>query len=130
MRDLLACLAGVAVVATLAAPDWRARWHSLPGVAQNDLTACKSNMKQVGTALEMYSADFSGRYPLSLAPLTPVYLKTLPSRPAARQDTYSAGFQLNDRQVIYTLVCAGGHHRGVTDADPRYYSAFSVLERP
>ena len=35
------------------------------------LTACKSNLKNFGTALEMYATDHSGRMPPSAALLTP-----------------------------------------------------------
>lgn len=56
------------------------------------LTACKSNLKNIGTGLEMYSTDYGGRYPTSLAQLTPNYLKTLPQCPTAGRDTYSASY--------------------------------------
>jgi len=42
------------------------------------LTATKSNLKNIGTALEMYSTDNMGLYPRELSEVTPDYLKTLP----------------------------------------------------
>ena len=33
------------------------------GRSQGQLTACKSNLKNIATALEMYSTDNSGQYP-------------------------------------------------------------------
>lgn len=61
--------------------------------ARRQETQCKTNMKNIGTAMEMYSTDFAGRYPrpdhpsryvgtASLRELTPNYLKTIPSCPA------------------------------------------------
>lgn len=46
------------------------------------LTACKSYLKNYGTALEMYSTDHEGCYPDELAQLTPEYLRELPLCPA------------------------------------------------
>ncbi len=56
------------------------------------LTACKSNLKNFGTALEMYAYDHAGRYPSSATQLTPNYLKTLPKCPTAGRDTYSSTY--------------------------------------
>ena len=47
------------------------------------LTACKSNLKNLGTALELYSSDWSGRYPHDIHLVTPNYLKTVPTCPAS-----------------------------------------------
>lgn len=41
-------------------------------------TGCKSNLKNLSTALEMYSTDHGGAYPQSLEELTPQYLETVP----------------------------------------------------
>ncbi|MCE1245369.1 MAG: hypothetical protein LWY06_01860 [Firmicutes bacterium] len=46
--------------------------------AKGELTATVSNMKNIGTALEMYSTDYNGKYPEKLAKLAPNYLKTIP----------------------------------------------------
>jgi hypothetical protein len=42
------------------------------------LTFTKSNLKNIGTALEMYSSDHRGLYPRELSAITPDYLKRLP----------------------------------------------------
>lgn len=42
------------------------------------MTVCSSNLKNISTALEMYSTDYQGSLPPSLHQLTPNYLRTLP----------------------------------------------------
>ena len=65
---------------------WAAMLVFLPrnycGRGSGKLTRCTSNLRVIGTALEMYSTDWSGRYPRELAKLTPNYLKTMPTCPA------------------------------------------------
>lgn len=70
---------------------------------------CKSNLKNVGTALEMYESDFKV-YPDRLTLLTPNYLKTIPTCPAASRDTYSASAEMAPEH--YTVMCAGRNHPG------------------
>ncbi len=63
-----------------------------PQHKSGSLTACKSNLKNIGIALEMYSTDWSGSYPKSMTQLTPNYLKTIPKCPKAEGDTYSGSY--------------------------------------
>lgn len=101
--------------------------------AQDRLMACKSNLKGIGTALEMYSTDWSGRYPTDIHLLTPIYLKTIPTGPSADRQTYISGFQSASGPDVYTLYCGGLNHcqAGLIEPNyPRYQSAYSVLERP
>lgn len=46
-------------------------------------TTCKANLRNLGTALEMYSTDIQGRYPQTLAQVAPDYLKALPTCPSS-----------------------------------------------
>jgi len=62
----------------LAALLWYASCALPAPLMLSGLTAMKSNLKNIGTALEMYSSDHKGRYPEKLDYLTPDYLKTLP----------------------------------------------------
>lgn len=89
-------------------------------------TRCKSTVKNIGTALEMYSTDYDGSYPDSLAKLTPAYLKTIPSCAAAGAVTYQAALAEQ-----YTVVCAGHHHRasGLPPNFPQYTSLQGLRER-
>ena len=55
--ELMIVIAIIAILAAILVPNFiRAR-------AQGQLTACKSNLKNIGTALEMYSTDNGGRFP-------------------------------------------------------------------
>jgi len=95
------------------------------------LTACKSNLKNIGTALEMYSTDFEGRYPTSSLLLTPRYLKTIPTCPTVGSVTYV--FTMASKPDAYTVVCAGTNHSGagVREANyPQYTSELGLIERP
>lgn len=84
-------------------------------------TRCKSNLKNLGTAMEMYSTDYDGCYPDSLSQLTPNYLKTIPTCPAAEKVTYRQGFA--SQEDAYTLMCGGHHHAELERNFPQYTSA-------
>ena len=99
------------------------------------LTACKSNLKNIGTALEMYSTDWSGHYPTEMSTLTPNYLKTIPECPEAGKDTYSRSLRTgkdapgNDMQFedYYHFYCEGDYHEE-TPVDYPQYNAFAGLD--
>lgn len=115
----------VAIAAAIAVPNFiRAR-------AQGQVTACKSNLKNIGTACEMYATDHHGRYPTSTADLTPDYLKVIPTCPAAGRDTYSEGFVSHAQPDAYTVVCTGMNHNAVGDGPnfPQYTSTQGLLDR-
>jgi hypothetical protein len=94
--------------------------------------ACKANLKNLATALEMYSSDFAGHYPTSLARLTPNYLQQIPTCPAARRDTYSGGFVSGQAPDRYAVWCAGDNHPGLGLGPnlPAYDSVSGLLDRP
>ena len=70
--EVFVVLGGIAlVVAQLRPKVIRAR-------SRGGLTQCKSNLKNIGTALEMYSTDYEGKYPSGLSSLVPNYLKAIP----------------------------------------------------
>ncbi len=98
---------------------------------QGQLTACQSNLKNGGTALEMYAVDNAGRYPTSLARLTPNYLKVIPNCPAAGADTYSESYQVASGPDAFTLVCRGHHHAsvGLRPDHPVYNSRRGLIQR-
>lgn len=94
--------------------------------AARDLQACQANLKALGTALESYSADTSGRYPAlrgsapegepALRRLVPRYLQTLPVCPAAGEDTYSRTYTEDHGLDGYLFWCSGSHHGDVHPA--------------
>lgn len=102
------------------------RTHGCGGIA----TACKSNLKNIGTALEMYSSDNAGSFPVSLTTLVPNYLRFIPTCPAAGYDTYSDLFETSHTLKDYTLCCAGDYHKrsGLGLDSPAYSSRDGIIE--
>lgn len=104
---------------------------------QGQLTACKSTLKNIGTALEMYATDNDGRFPLQLQKITPNYLKTLPTCPGSGTDTYSSGYvslaPAGDSKTPdqYTVVCSSNNHKdaGASLNYPQYTSSQGLIER-
>jgi hypothetical protein len=95
----------------------------LHGVSSAEaLDGCKRNQKNISTALEMYSTDNSGRFPLRLKHLPPAYLSKIPRCPAAGLDTYSAAFASVSNPDHYTIVCSGVYHdsAGLPANHPQY----------
>lgn len=108
--------------------------------AQGQWTACKSNEKNIATGLEMYASDNAGYYPSELAKLTPSYLKTIPTCPAASKDSYMATYKFTaakrDKQgnIVegkdsYTFCCQGENHKAAeVPADLPAYNSDSGLK--
>lgn len=96
----------------------------MKGRSQGQATACQSNLKNIGTALEMYSTDNKGHYPDSLGKLTPGYLRMLPTCPAAGKDTYTKSYTSATEPDVFTVYCSGHHHRasGIPADHPSYSS--------
>jgi type II secretion system protein G len=117
--ELMIVIAIIAILAAILVPNFlRAR-------AQGQLTACKSNLKNIGTAMEMYSSDNQGRYPSAIANITPSYLKTLPTCAAAGQMTYT--YIKTTVPDCYTAYCAGSYHTPMTTANYPQYDAVQGL---
>jgi len=125
---------GIIIVVILAAilfPNFaRAR-------AQGQYTQCMSNMKNMATALEMYSTDNKGHYATSLAKLTPDYLRIIPTCASAGEDTYISTYQyeIADEKKgthdAYTFYCRGHHHKdvGADENYPQYNSTLGLIPR-
>lgn len=124
--ELMIVIAIIAILAAILVPNFiRAR-------AQGQATACKSNLKNIGTALEMYSTDSSGRFPTSLNSLSPNYLKTIPSCPSTGSITYTgSGFTSASVPDAYTVMCAATAHTGAGYSAnyPQYTSTQGLIER-
>lgn len=93
---------------------------------------CASNLKNIGTALEMYSTDNAGHYPSSLDSLTPNYLKIIPTCASAGSDTYSQGYVFNAAPDTYTISCRGYYHSqvGIPKDFPQYDSIIGLKMKP
>jgi hypothetical protein len=101
------------------------------------LTACKSNLKNIGTAAEMYSTDHDGEYPVSLDELVPKHLDKLPECPAAEKMSYEYSTGLNapyntmDFEQFYFVNCQGENHTElrVGAGYPQYNGVDGLIER-
>ena len=84
-------------------------------------TACSSNLKNIATALQIYSTEFE-RFPVSLDALVPNYIKIIPNCPDAKCDTYTAGYEVDDNGVTFTICCKGHFHSvlGCNEDEPYY----------
>jgi hypothetical protein len=104
---------------------------------QRQLTECKSNLKNLGTAMEMYSTDWSGHYPNRLLKLVPNYLDALPTCPTCEAMTYQMeyGPEASHNEAgfhdYYYLYCEGHNHSraGVPENIPAYDGIVSTHER-
>lgn len=111
-----------------------------PLVAQDSCGSCKSNLKNLGTALEGYAADHQGAYPVELGALAGKYI---PSIPRCRPENPSlfakalfqatTGVRLTEydykRSITpstYTIWCTTGAHRWA--ATPRGFPQYSSTE--
>jgi hypothetical protein len=93
---------------SLSVPFWRQMLFPPRGCGSGT-SACKSNLKNIGTALEMYSSDHGGEYPPSLATLSPEYLKRIPECPLAGQDTYSPSYNLSWAPTLPREISCPSH---------------------
>jgi hypothetical protein len=86
--------------------------------------ACKSNLKNIATAAEMYSIDFDGSYPATLGKLTPNYLKFIPQCPSTEKDNYSTSWTCASSPGAFTMYCRGANHTksGLSANFPQYTS--------
>lgn len=107
--------------------------------ALEQLTACKINLRDLGTAMEMYALDWSGHYPEDFATLTPNYLRTIPECEVSGVP-YRVHFgpdALGNRQEdplehYYYLECYGENHTaaGVSGNFPAYNVLVGLMTEP
>lgn len=135
LLELLFILAVVAIVAAVLIPNFMRPKN------RGTLTSCKSNLKNIATALEMYASDNKGDYPPTLDELTRKslygpYLKTIPTCQAADKMTYT-NYQVSQRPQAFSFACCGNNHgRAYTGfaADcsnyPQYHSEQGLIDHP
>ncbi len=102
--EVLAILAFLALLAAIIVPNF------IRAKPRGTTTACKSNLKNIATALEMFSVDEKGAYPATLAGLTPNYLKIIPNCPSANFDSYSQSYESHVRPLEKPRVFCQGYH--------------------
>ena len=103
---------------------------------------CKSNLKNLGTALEDYAVDHEGRYPAKLEELQPDYLKKIPS--CIPQDASEFGkeiyaglgvkfedyeYEAQTEPDGYLISCPTGVHTTPTGY-PKYDSVNGLTDLP
>lgn len=103
--------------------------------SRGSLSACKSNLKNLGTAFEMYSMDWSGKYPpigREKELLIPAYLRRIPECPRAGKDTYTMSSDRNGPyntegfEDYYHIQCTTSFHEAVDV--PRNYPQFDGIQ--
>lgn len=92
------------------------------------LTACESNLKNQGTALEMYAADNNGLFPSSFNALSPEYLMQLPTCPSSKREY---GYEVSIDHKEYTVFCSSknAHKKkvNVKTGFPQYNSTRGLM---
>ena len=93
---------------------------------QGDLTGCKSQLKNLACACEMWFCCHKDRYPAHLEQLTPLYIKTIPTCPGD-----SACYRVAADFSSYTFRCDGDWHTfaGGLPNFPQYGSRVGLVER-
>lgn len=105
--------------------------------ASNEVGACKANLKQLGAAMEMYSAEWGAYPPRGKAQLTPRYLEALPECAPAGADTYvvlsgqAVTYNTQSLQDYFFIYCSGENHApvGIPSNYPQYSSLVGCIER-
>lgn len=130
--ELMIVIAIIAILAAILVPNFiRAR-------AQGQVTSCKSNLKNIGTACEMYATDNGGRYPKELKKLTDKdkngvqpYMKALPKCPSQGSQTpYTTSYESDTNPDVYTVYCSGSNHTaaGCDKNYPKFTATQGLIE--
>jgi len=124
--ELMIVIAIISIIAAIGTVNFRR------SRARAQYTACASNVKNIGTACEMYSKDNNGRYPQNTTQLTAGgFIKALPTCPSVGFSTYANGYGAASNPDVYTLVCAGTNHSGADIAAnyPQYTARSGLVEQ-
>lgn len=96
----------------------------------SELLRCHSNLKNLGTALEMWAVDHQGAYTRNLdEAATSADMPEVPSCPAAGKPTYVVRLEGKDGYLIW---CQGEHHQadGLPPDYPRYGPPEGLIKSP
>ncbi len=121
-----------------------------------EYTKCQSNMKNIGTALELYASDNEGKYPPALQNLIPGYLESIPRCGGAVEELkgnlfgyiyvfvmgrrrieekygfdYGETYKTSDDHKAYSFYCKGRNHSrlGVGGNFPQYNSTNGLIAK-
>ncbi len=136
--ELMIVIAIIAILAAILVPNF------MKARAQGQVTSCKSNVKNIGTACEMYSTDNNGRYPVATSwsadlctNANPVYLKVIPACPASgtapptttnvNNGDYS--YVATSNPDYYGVYCAKANHKAadVQTGFPQFDSVIGLM---
>lgn len=92
---------------------------------KSTLTACKCNLKNIATALEMYATDNNGYYPPDLKKLTPDYLEKLPQCPVKGANYV---YEVSKKKDSFIIYCPGEQHKDLGITGPAYGSNSGLVE--
>ena len=121
--EIMLFICAFTVIAACIVPNFlRAR-------SSGQMSACKSNLKNLGISMDMYSTDNFGKYPLRLEQITPNYLKVLPTCASAGEATYT--YERAEKPDVYTIYCKGDYHRRdrCKTNYPQYDSIHGLIEK-
>lgn len=124
--ELMVVISIIAILAAILVPNF------VKSKAQGQAAACKTNVKNIATALEMYTHDSGGRFPTVLTNVLPNYIKTIPTCPSLNaQAVYTNGYASSSVPDSYTLVCSGLNHAGVGYSAnyPQYTNRAGLIEK-
>ena len=76
-----------------------------------DLKQCQLNLKNLATALEIYSTDIAGRYPRDIGKVVPIYLKEIPVCPGADAGQSIYALQTATLPDAFSICCQGFNHQ-------------------
>lgn len=133
--ELMIVIAIIAILAAILVPNF------MKARAQGQLTSCKSNVKNIGTACELYSTDNNGQYPDAITALqggtSGDYMKTIPVCPASGTKTQKSGdpgdytYVVNGNFSYYGVYCSKADHTkaaGVTATGfPQFDSVVGLM---
>lgn len=94
-------------------------------VSKSIRTACKCNLKNIATALEMYATDNNGYYPPDLKKLLPDYLAQLPQCPVKGMNYV---YEASKNRKNFILYCNGEQHKNLGITGPAYSSKSGLVE--
>lgn len=132
--ELMVTMSIIIILAAILVPNF------LHARAQSQLTACKSNLKNIATALESYAVDNGGRYPssgnLAGGLTTEAYLKAIPTCPSAGSNSYSSGYSSTLTPDAFSFYCSGDNHNNALKAYgsspnfPQYVLGRGITDHP
>jgi len=123
--ELLTIIFIIGVLAAIAIP------HLRRAVIKTDTVACKSNLRNIATALSVYANDNDHLYPDTLDKIMPSYMQTIPCCPSVSKNTYSTGYEADTEYTSFTISCKGKNHSdyGYSTDEPYYTSADGLFPK-